>query len=556
MSTLEKMIRDKDVEGLINALEDSPSEGVIEILGKIGDKRAVDILIQMTRNQNYGVCEAAALALNNFDGEVEALLKDKNHEIRWEASKLFGWASEDVRAVEPLIGFLTDGDNKIRGEAAETLGYIRDSRAIQPLISALGDEDKEVREYVAKALARIGGEETAITLEEASVKDDEKKILMACALWARRDVAGLLDEIKIDNEHSIVWNALTDIGDASVVNPILRMLSHTMATYDINGNIIEDSVSDIDFEATYCLSSMRKRGIDISPVIDYFLMELNRASTYEESSRAIGILQSISEQSVANAFIEILNSSKEGDKRWLVAGALGDLYDRTNYPRIGQALLNALSDEDSTVREYSAQSLGNIKEIKAVKPLINLLEDTDYFVRCNAAYALSEIGDVQAIEPLIKVLDDVKEYVREGAAKALGRFGKSIILLLIKAKKRGKVNIDLALEEMPPAAVGAEFEKLELYDDANEWYNSQGMLKEAADARRRKADLAAPKTEIHGDYVDDRDTIVKDSVINRSNVGAGGKSKSEELREAKALLDDGIIDDDEFKQMKKEILGK
>ena len=64
------------------------------------------------------------------------------------------------------------------------------------------------------------------------------------------------------------------------------------------------------------------------------------------------------------------------------------------------------------------------------------------------------------------------------------------------------------------------------------------------------------QTVVHGDYIDDRDTIVKDSVISKSNVGAGGKSKSEELREAKALLDDGIIDDDEFKQMKKEILGK
>jgi len=61
---------------------------------------------------------------------------------------------------------------------------------------------------------------------------------------------------------------------------------------------------------------------------------------------------------------------------------------------------------------------------------------------------------------------------------------------------------------------------------------------------------------IEGDYVDDRDTIIKDSVINRSNIGSGGKSKSKELREAKALLEDGIIDDDEFKQMKKEILGK
>ena len=64
------------------------------------------------------------------------------------------------------------------------------------------------------------------------------------------------------------------------------------------------------------------------------------------------------------------------------------------------------------------------------------------------------------------------------------------------------------------------------------------------------------QTVVQGDYVDDRDTIVKDSVVSKSNIGAGGKSKSEELREAKALLDEGIIDEDEFKQMKKEILGK
>jgi len=99
-------------------------------------------------------------------------------------------------------------------------------------------------------------------------------------------------------------------------------------------------------------------------------------------------------------------------------------------------------------------------------------------------------------------------------------------------------------------------EKLLEFDEAAKIYKELGMDDEVIRIRKLKADLAAPKTEIHGDYVDDRDTIVKDSVVSNSNVGAGGKSKSEELRDAKALLDDGIIDNDEFKQMKKEILGK
>ena len=66
---------------------------------------------------------------------------------------------------------------------------------------------------------------------------------------------------------------------------------------------------------------------------------------------------------------------------------------------------------------------------------------------------------------------------------------------------------------------------------------------------------ATTQINIEGDYIDDRDTIVKDSVVNRSNIGPG-TSKSKQIREAKALLDDGLIDAAEFKQMKKEILGK
>ncbi len=105
-----------------------------------------------------------------------------------------------------------------------------------------------------------------------------------------------------------------------------------------------------------------------------------------------------------------------------------------------------------------------------------------------------------------------------------------------------------------------ELESFLEYDKAIELYSQIDMPKEAARVRKLKAEQSAVKvdqTVVHGDYVDDRDTIVKDSVINRSNVGSGGgSSKAEELREAKALLDEGIIDDDEFKQMKKEILGK
>ena len=59
---------------------------------------------------------------------------------------------------------------------------------------------------------------------------------------------------------------------------------------------------------------------------------------------------------------------------------------------------------------------------------------------------------------------------------------------------------------------------------------------------------------IHGDHI--TKTEIKDSVLNRSNIGSNGKSKAEQVQNIKNLLDSGAIDDAEFKQMKKEILGK
>ena len=103
------------------------------------------------------------------------------------------------------------------------------------------------------------------------------------------------------------------------------------------------------------------------------------------------------------------------------------------------------------------------------------------------------------------------------------------------------------------------------YHGAIELYEIIGMPKEAARVRRLMYDeKKVDQTVVHGDYVDDRDTtyvddrdtIIQDSVVSKSNVGAGGKSKAEEIKEIKELLDSGAIDDDEFKQMKKEILGK
>ena len=58
---------------------------------------------------------------------------------------------------------------------------------------------------------------------------------------------------------------------------------------------------------------------------------------------------------------------------------------------------------------------------------------------------------------------------------------------------------------------------------------------------------------VHGDEI--TKTEIKDSVVSKSSIG-GGSSKMQELKELTEMKEKGLIDDDEFKQMKKEILGK
>lgn len=71
----------------------------------------------------------------------------------------------------------------------------------------------------------------------------------------------------------------------------------------------------------------------------------------------------------------------------------------------------------------------------------------------------------------------------------------------------------------------------------------------------RVREKASTQINVKGDYVDDRDTIIQDSVINRSNIGSG-QSRADQLRDAKSLYDEGLIDDAEYKLLKKEILGR
>jgi len=200
---VKKIEAKRDVKGLIKALRYEQDAKVrrdaARALGRIGDARAVEPLINALKDGVVDVREAAAQALDALKwkpdkGEagiaywIQKGKNDKDRTTRQSAINALGQIGEpavrpliaelesgswtrssnaaaalgligDPRAVEPLIATLAvhgKSNSVVHNAAVEALGQIGDARAVEPLIAALRDETSKVHETVIKALGKIG----------------------------------------------------------------------------------------------------------------------------------------------------------------------------------------------------------------------------------------------------------------------------------------------------------------------------------------------------------------------------------------------------------------
>lgn len=152
------------VDVLIQALSDTSEEvriEVIQALGEVGDERAVKPLINALDDESLDVRERAAKSLGKLgkpeaeDALISALSNNTDLSIVCAIIEALGHIG-DARAVDPLLGFLTHKEPKIRECTAAALGKLRDSRAVDALIAALNDNEERVRWYAADSLGKIG----------------------------------------------------------------------------------------------------------------------------------------------------------------------------------------------------------------------------------------------------------------------------------------------------------------------------------------------------------------------------------------------------------------
>lgn len=107
----------------------------------------------------------------------------------------------------------------------------------------------------------------------------------------------------------------------------------------------------------------------------------------------------------------------------------------TGSPRYVEALVEALDDEEKSIREAVVNALVAIGQ-PSVEPLIAAMEDQLDAGLVEAARALGLIGDSRACEPLSRFLEgeEGRIFVKEAAAVALGKIGgKCALDILIKS---------------------------------------------------------------------------------------------------------------------------
>jgi HEAT repeat protein len=482
-------------------------------------------LFNLLRSQdNAGLRNSAAEALIRLGKSslpvLEAHAQDSDSDVRKFVVDILG-AIGDRSAVKLLVHSLDDSDPNVAMAAAETLGTIGDAEALQPLLAALSRQDISLRYTILETLAKIGepfpleavspflaegllkkavydclcsvGRVDAAPLLVQGLAEAGKSVREAAvkALMAIRDrcleewtenagdsllqglagspvVEGLL--VLLDTSDIVLHRALIRIfgliGDPRTARAILRSCgSEQLFPYCIPALRAQGAVSIGFLEDEFSVGDEEERGNILRLCGEMSLREaaplLRRAmaepspQVREVSVRSVGMI-GLSElipetaallgdfdQDVRIAALDalalladldpssvgkiaaVLSVADEPDKRRDAVFLCGVLRDR-------ERLSLLMKDADDLVRRTAVQGLARLGGDDVVHHLTLALTDENAGVRIAAASALGETGKYNAVEPLVLVMADPDPWVRCAALRSLGSIGGDVALAAIE----------------------------------------------------------------------------------------------------------------------------
>ncbi|PKL61945.1 MAG: PBS lyase [Methanomicrobiales archaeon HGW-Methanomicrobiales-2] len=384
------------VEACVRALDDTDEEAqeaLREILGALGEA-AVPSLIQALTSGRSRTRDHVADILCGMGWEPWS-----DTERAWYLIAREEWVELALMgkpAVVPLIRTLNGDDDRIRGEAAATLGEIGDPTAVGPLVDALADD--AVAPVAADALVAIGRPAVAPVLELLEGETGEARenaVEVLGRLGAPEAVPVIVELVRSggDRLHRKAVDALVGIG-APAAEALIPLLGE-----------------DGDGQAG-AAAALTRIGDAALPLLadalggEYSLTRMGAATVLE---RLGWVPTGVEEQA---AYLIAL-------QRWSETVDLGA-------PAV-DLLMARFCDPDAEVQAGVAESLACLGA-PAVPPLIRLLGEEAH--QGSAGDTLVRIGEA-AVEPLIRALNE--ETLRPAAAGVLVRIGRPAAGALISA---------------------------------------------------------------------------------------------------------------------------
>ncbi len=395
------------VSSLAAALEDkSPivQVEVVKSLGKLAEPKSIEPLLNRLVAPSGTVRKAVVKALDNLDP---------------------GWRESEAckNLIPSFLLALKSERPGIRQGAAEIFGEINYQPALKPLIAVMIDEYWAVREEAVESLDK---------------KYPNWRTSPEAAELVPVFIAGL--KSSSDNTRKGAITALGEIGDARAQVPLINALKDTKIS---------------NREAA--LKSLEKKYQDwgsneeAGKLVPFFINELKSKSS-KHRKHAAQVLAAVKDPRCVPALTEAL---KDKDQNVIKAAmdALGKL--NTTDSMELEALIRALADKNSTVRERAVKALGNKNDDRVIEPLIAALKDKSSGVTKAAIDALGERKDPRAVMPLVDFLKHSEPYhkryvinVRASAFQALGKMDDLLIVdPMLDLYKEGDLDLRIGVEK-------------------------------------------------------------------------------------------------------------
>jgi HEAT repeat protein len=402
-------------------------------LGRIRDPRAIPALIEALRVPESWLPPRVAEVLLQFgraalDPLVEQVRTAPEASVRTWAAEILGALGDD-RAVAPLVACLGDLNDQVRARAASSLGKLGDRRAVSDLMPLmLADPVPFVRIQVVRALGAIGDEralhhlvdslndgawwvrirvvealeqlgEPAVEPLFLALEDEDIEVRRRAAITLER--LGVLRSLvqKLKEEEPGVREKLLAAGQAGAV--------------EVLNAALEDPARETRLRVS------RLAGEIPHPAISHALLErLREEQDPGVLAEVITSLARLREPGAAEPITGMLGYPSE-----TIRAAAVSALERLPVSEPDRLLGPVVRDPDARVRRGAARVLGRVGDAASSFFLRDLLRDSDSGVRVEAAASLGLLGAEDAVDVLMEAFRDYDPGVQLAVARALGQVG-------------------------------------------------------------------------------------------------------------------------------------